>query len=464
MGLLNVMFRVSRDLLLTFSVFILWFSRLATYIAFPQPVSAPDSGTYYSGEFLNFDLVSLTGHAARGWVVPAVYAFMLNQTNLELVQLVFSAIAWTFLLLTIKHSRILTQKFTSYTIFLLAILGSSAQVIQHDSIILATSIGNSLFVLLLALLIRIRYCLQRKTLTLFGILFIGFLLSVQKTTFLPIAIAITLLSFLTVRKTLTIRAKTSFIALTLLAVVSIVSVGSNVNNSWQVSYSGQTLLWHLGGQSPSAEEFAQYLSDRGAPDCITEEAPFENLDASIGKIINECPSGSDYLKSSIQRDFIVFAISNPAATAKLAIFGFGAAITDSASNYGNAVSILPRSFASMFFGESYPSIVNNNVDSQVAGMNFLNSGKAIWLFTPILFWIIFGLYGFIISRAMNHSSYFLLAIMAMNLIQAALVVILLPSEWVRQTSPFILGTLIISVILSGKSAETIFEAKSNCDT
>jgi hypothetical protein len=439
-------------------------SRLATYIAFPQPVRAPDSGTYYSGEFLNFELVSLTGHAARGWVIPAIYSFMPNQSSLELVQFIFSAVVWTFLLVTIKHSRILNQKFTKYAVILLAILGSSAQVIQHDSTILATSIGNSLFVLLLALLIRIRYSLERKAFTLFAILLTGFLLSIQKTTFLPIAITITLLGFSTARKVLTIKVKTSFIVLTLLAGVLIISVGTNVNNSWQVSYSGQTLLWQLGGQSPSAEEFAQYLTDRGAPDCITKEAPFENLDTSIGKIINECPSGSEYIRSSFQKDFIFFALSNPVATAKLAIFGMGAAITDSSSNYGNAISILPRSFTSIFFGESYPSIVNNSVDSQVAGMDFLNSGKAIWLFTPILFWIIFGLFGVFISRAKDHGNYFLLAILAVNLIQAIFVVILLPSEWVRQTSPFVLGTLIISVVLTGKLAETIFEAKSNFDT
>lgn len=464
MGLLKIAHRVKGDLPLAFSIFILGVSRLATYIAFPQPVSAPDSGTYYSGEFLNFDLVSLTGHAARGWVVPAIYSFMPNQSSLELLQLIFSAIVWSFLLITIKHSKILSQKFTSYVVLFLAILGSSAQVIQHDSTVLATSIGNSLFVLLLALLIRIKYSPERKTITLFGILLIGFLLSVQKTTFLPIAIAITLMGLFTVRKHQTIRVTTSFIVLTFIAGVSIISIGTNVNNSWQVSYSGQTLLWQLGGQSPSAEEFAQHLTDRGAPGCITEEAPFENLDISIGKIINECPSGSEYIKSSIQREFVVFALTNPVATAKLAIFGIGAAITDSASNYGHAVSILPRSLSALFFGESYPSIVNNTVDSQVAGMDFLNSGKAIWLFTPILFWLLLGISCVFISRDRNYEDYFLLAIMAMNFVQAILVVILLPSEWVRQTSPFILGTLIISVVLTGKLAETIFEAKSNFDT
>lgn len=463
MGLLKRINVARQDRVLALSILILWVSRITTFIAFPQPVSAPDSGTYYLGEFLNFDLVSLTGHAARGWFIPAIYSFMPNALSLEFVQLFVSATVWTFLLVTIKQSKILNAKFTKYLVIVLAILGSSAQVIQHDTTILATSITNSIFILLLALLIRVKFIPGNPIFSLSSILAFGFILSVQKTTFLPIAVAMFLLSLFTAHKLASMKVKALFIALSLMAMLLTISIGSNVNKSWQVSYSGQTLLWQLGGQSPSATEFGSYLIERGAPSCITKDAPFGNLDISIGKILNECPAGSAYIESSIQKDFILFALTHPAATAKLAIFGMGAALTDSASNYGNAVSILPRSFSAIFFGESYPSIVNNKVDSQVEGMNFLNSGKAIWLFTPLFFWLLLALCGTFISRSQRKDNYYLLFIMAICLAQAFFAVILLPSEWVRQTSPFILGALITSVILTLKLAEAISEEKSNSD-
>ena len=463
MGILKRINVAKQDGVLALSILILWVSRITTFIAFPMPVSAPDSGTYYSGEFLNFDLVSLTGHAARGWFIPAIYSLMPNALSLEFVQLFISATVWTFLLVTIKQSKIVNIKFTKYLVIVLAVLGSSAQLIQHDTTILATSITNSIFIFLLALLIRVKFISGKSKMTLSGILAFGFILSVQKTTFLPIAVVMFLLSLFAVNKLISIKVKALFVALSLMAILLTISIGSNVNKSWQVSYSGQTLLWQLGGQSPTATEFSSYLIERGAPSCITEDAPFGNLDISIGKILNECPAGSAYIESSIQKDFILFVLTHPVTAAKLAIFGMGAALTDSASNYGNTVSILPRSFATIFFGESYPNIVNNNVESQVEGMNFLNSGKAIWLFTPLLSWLLLALCGTFFSRSQRKDNHYLLFIMAICLAQALFAVILLPSEWVRQTSPFILGALITSIILTFKLAGAISEEISNSD-
>ena len=456
MGILEKLSTAKLNILLSALILALWGTRLVTFAAFPKPISAPDSGTYYSGDFLNFELVSLTGHAPRGWFVPLLYAVMPNSVALEFMQLSFSAAVWTFLLVTIANANILNPKPTRILLVLLMILGSSAQVIQHDTTILATSINNSLFILILAFLIRIKFLPVYPKFYLLCILVIGFFLSIQKTTFLTIAIVFISLGLYSVRRILQPRAITSFVIIALFSGLFVVSVGTNVNNTWQVSYSGQTLLWQLGGQSPVAEDFSQYLDEVKAPSCITEDAPYDDLDISIGKILNDCPGGVSYLKSSIQRDFFFFALSHPQAVAKLAIFGMGAALSDSASNYGNAVSIFPKSFSEVFFGESSPDISNTNIESQVAGMDFLNSGKPFWIFTPLIFWVLFGLCGVLFSRAQRKENLYLLTIVAANLSQAIFAVVLLPSEWVRQTSPFILGTLIFSAILSLKFVETIF--------
>lgn len=460
MGILGNYSKLKIDGILLFSIIIIWTARALTFIAFPNPVSAPDSPTYYSGDFLNFDLVSFTGHAARGWFVPAIYSLMPSSSALEFMQLCLSGMAWTYLLVVVAQSKILNKKYTSILLIILAVLATSAQVLQHDTTILSTSITNSVFFLLLALVIRIRFISRKPNFTLFGILICGTLLSIQKSTFLPFAAVLTLLGLIVVWKTLSLPMKASLIVCALLVGVFVTSLGSNVNKSWQVSYSGQTLLWQLGGQSQSAREFGQHLILANAPRCITDDVPYKNLDISIGKILNDCPSGAKFLKSSIQREFAVFALTHPKATAKLAVFGLGAAFTDSASNYGNAVSILPKSLSGIFFGETYPNIANSNVQSQVEGMDILKSGKALWIFTPIVFWLLMGACSAIFSQNKRRENLYFALIMAASVFQAALMVILLPSEWVRQTSPFIIGALIISIILSLKLFEAISESKT----
>lgn len=463
MGILGNYSKSKIDSILLFSISLTWTSRALTFIAFPNPVSAPDSPTYYSGDFLNFDLVSFTGHAARGWFVPAIYSLMPTSSALEFMQLCISGTAWTYLLVVVAQTKILSKRYTRILLIILAVLAASAQVIQHDTTILSTSLTNSVFILIIALLIRIRFVPKQQSFTLFSILICGTVLSIQKTTFFPFAMVLTILGLMAAWKFLSLPIKTSLLVSVLIVGVFVTSVGSNVNNSWQVSYSGQTLLWQLGGQSPSAREFGQHLIRANAPRCITNDVPYENLDISIGKILNNCPPGAQFLKSSIQREFVMFALTHPKATARLAGFGLGAAFTDSASNYGNAVSILPRSFSGYFFGETYPNIANSNVQSQVEGMDILKSGKALWLFTPIAFWLFMGACSAIFSQNKRRDNLYLALIMAASIFQAAFMVILLPSEWVRQTSPFIIGALITSIILSLKLFEAISETKSNSD-
>jgi hypothetical protein len=449
--------------LLLITLAVIWFSRLLTLLAFPYPVSAPDSGTYYSGKFLDFSLVSLQGHASRGWVVPLIYSIMPNAFSLELAQLCISGFAWSFLAIEGIRTRYLTTRFNNYFLVAVAILSSTSQVIQHDTTVLATSITNSLFIVLITLLLGIKFNPSMPKTKLFSILAISILLSIQKATFLPFALVAILLGIFSIRSKLTSAVKVSYFAFAIFAGVFVSMVSFNVNNTWQVSYSGQTLLWQLGGQSPIASEFGEYLVRAKAPDCITRNVPFENLDISIGEILNDCPAGSRFIETSIQKEFFSFALTHPGATSKLAIFGMGAALTDSASNYGNAVNILPKWLSGIFFGESFPSVANSNVDSQVAGMNFLNSGTPFWIYAPLITWVLLGICGVLVSTSSRKDSLYLLVIMVACLIQALTAVVLLPSEWVRQTAPFVLGTLVISVFLTMKLVETISSTSTNSD-
>lgn len=445
------------------AISLVWATRIITFLAFPNPVSAPDSVSYYSGKLFDFHLVSLTGHAGRGWVVPAIFSAMPNPQVLEMSQLAISGLSWTYLIFSIHNSQILTKKFSNAALLVLSIIGSSAEIVQHDSTILATSITNSLFIFCLALILKNLKLSKTVVLNFTFLILTVFLLSVQKSTFLPIAIFLFLIFRISNRELLSKKVKLVSTLISLILLILSFTIGSNVNKSWPVSYSGQTLLWQLGGQSPVAADFRDFLAQKGAPKCITEEAPYENLDVSIGVVLNNCPEGSAYIRSTLQREFVNFAVSHPTAPIKLAVFGIGAAITNSSSNYGNAVSIVPRSISEIFFGGSTPDIVNSKVGDQVAGMNFLKSNQAMWLFTPLLIWLLFAFIGNIGLHRRSRESSTLILLLLLCLAQSVLVVVLLPSEWVRQTSPFMIGALITSVLLCIKGFENFYETTASRD-
>jgi hypothetical protein len=451
MGILKKIKNEEMNFFLATSLCVLVSTRLITFVAFPNPISSPDSPTYFSGRFLDFSLVSFSGNASRGWPVPFFYAIMPNSRSLEIFQLIFSGIAWCFLLLAISAIKLMPKRPLNYLILMLALLGSSSQVIQHDTSVLSTSITNTFFILLICFLIRTKFFVGSKLLNLFSGMFCSAMLMIQKTSFIPIAFSLSLLLIWSFQKQISKYSKLFALGLLFFLTSYAILIGNNVNSNWQISYSGQTLLWHLGGQSPTAAEFSSHLRNQNAPRCLTTEAPYEDLNSSIGKILNSCPEARSYLKSRIQRDFIGFILEDPGSGVKLAIHGMGASLTSSANNYGNAVSIVPKFFEGLFFGTTTPELVSQKLPDQVAGMNLFRSGSAFWLFTPFLGWIFLALISSVFRGRERRQDLALYSILTICLMQSVLVVVLLPSEWVRQTSPFVIGALIISIILTFKN-------------
>jgi hypothetical protein len=419
--------------------------------------------TYFNGKFLNFDLVSLTGQSSRGWIVPLLFAFMPNSSAVIFLQLAISALAWAFLLLSL--TKVLPdQKIRNFILLSTSVLASAPQIIQHDTVILATSVTNSLFILLIALFLRILYFEQVFSKVFAALILIATMLMVQKPTFIPISIVFVFLALYSKRDQVDSMRKIVAVAAISMSVTYSLVLGSNVNSNWQISYSGQTLLWQLGGQSPVASEFAAYLNERGAPKCLISDAPYQDLNSSIGKILNNCPAGTKFLKEDIQREFFSFLVSNPRAAVELVVIGAGASSTNSASNYGGAVSILPKFLPDVFFGTTAPNITDSNVEDQVEGLNLINSGKPFWIFAPIFGWLLLASIGLFIRKNISSEEYILYIALLFSLLQSVLVVVLLPSEWVRQTVPFVISILVLALLLSAKFVAAIFDSTAKNDS
>ncbi len=448
---------------LTLCILFVGISRLATFVAYPQGFRAPDTMTYFIGDFLNFELVSLTGHASRGWVIPTLFAFMPNSTSVIFLQLAISTTAWIFLLLTL--SKLITdRKVQIFTLISTALLASAPQIIQHDTVILSTSITNSLFLVLLTFLLRILHSKHFSFNTFVVLIFVATMLMIQKSSFLPIVLVFVFLALYSKAHQSNLLQKFAVISLVVVSVGYSLIVGGNVNSNWQVSYSGQTLLWQLGGQSPVATEFAAHLKEKGAPLCLVEEAPYQNLDTSIGKILNDCPNGAEFLKTGIQKEFISFLVSSPSSVVDLIVLGAGASSTNSASNYGGAVSVVPDFFSNIFFGTTSPNITESNVQDQVEGMNLINSGKPFWIFAPIFGWLLLAGLGFFLQKDRNREEFLLYIALLFTLLQSAFVVVLLPSEWARQTSPYTTGIIVLCIFLTLKTLAVIFGSRPKHDS
>ena len=441
---------------------IVFFSRFLTFFSHPQAAMSPDSSTYFTGRFLDFELVSFTGHSSRGWLVPLIFAFAPNGSALILFQLIISGLAWALLILTVNN-LFEDSRFLRILLVGITVISSSPQVIQHDTVILATSITNSLFLILVSVLFKINLGKVLSSKMLLSALFASFLLMIQKTTYISICLSLLAVTLILNWKTFKLKNKVGSIFLITVISASSFLTGANINANWQVSYSGQTLLWQLGAQSPTADSFANFLKEKNAPNCITAEAPYQNLDTSIGKILNGCAAGAEYLKKNLKSQFLSFLSTNPIAVIKLVSIGFGATATSASSNYGSAVSIFPDFASKLFFGSTSPNIAESSISDQVEGMKLLDSGKSFWLFTPLFGWIFLAFLGMVISRNSFKENGFLYLALALCLLQSSLTFVLLPSEWVRQSSPFTISTLIISLLLVAKHVAPISDLSTKND-
>ena len=421
-------------------VFIVLTSRLVTFLAFPTATLFPDSGSYAPTKLFNFSLVSLTGHAMRGWPTPLIFALLPNGSSRIFCLLLISGFSWIYL------SRVLLAKvpdeWAKWTIALfIASVASSPNIIQWDTTILGQSLLTSNMVLTVALLIQFIESKSNWRIT-FALVASSAFLVIQKSSNMPFFISIALISLVMTWKIHSVFRKSLLIGLLIICSTYSYALGTTIDNNWPGgSYSGKTLLWNLGGQSPAAIDFKSFLSrSTKAPACLYQNAPYSNIDVEMSRVFTSCPNAESYISNSIKRDFLKFIITNPKALIKLEAIGFGAAFSNSASNYGKAVGILPSPIYSLTQGFVSPDFRFSKSQDQVQAYNSLSSGEPIWIYSPSILWL---LLSFILliwkirkKKKISGELRFLLPI-SLLILEMLITFIAVPSEWVRQTSSYV---------------------------
>lgn len=423
-------------------------SRVISFLAFPNASILPDSGSYAPKGFLDFSLVSLSGHSVRGWPTPLLFALLPNNSFRILSLLTISAVCWAYLA-KVLLKRVEGEKRKWLTVLAIASISCSPNIIQWDNAILGQSLLLSNVVVLVALVINYFGPHRNWKIAPLIILTSSFLV-IQKSSNTPIFLIVTslVISLGWMERT---NLKNAFlVVLMIICSIYSFSVGIQVDKFWSdVTYSGKSVLWSLGGQSPAAMDFKRYLaSETDAPPCIYLDAPYANIDIDMSKVINSCPESHKYIRDVITYDFIKFLASNPKDIVKLEAIGFGASLSNSASNYGRAVGILPTGFYSITQGGVNPDLRFTKSQDQIQAFNALKTGEPIWIFAPGLLWILLSiltLVSKIKSSERHRNEYYFSIPIAILLIESSFTFIILPSEWVRSTSAYLPLAILISI-------------------
>lgn len=412
---------------------LLWICRVLTWVAFPTGVRFPDTPDYIAPTAGDFSLVSLLGMAPRGWPTPLLMALFPTDPLRVLAQLTITGLAWTALL-WVGLGLVQGTRGRLLVATAIAVLGGAAQTLQWDVALLGASLLLAGLVGLLAVLLSIAG--HGATWWRLGVL-AGLLVlvgSAKSSQVILVAAALLALA-LAVGGSMT-RVKQVACLLGGVAILAASAVvGINVDRHWNTTYSGTAALWALGAQAPASEQFAQFLTERGAPACITQDAPYADMAAAEGRVRGGCPQAAPYLRDRMVGELLAFYLAQPTSAARNLAGGLGASFVSNGTRYGNVVTLVPDSVSQLAFGAVQPDPKFLDAQDQAAAIAALDSSGGFWVFTPQLGWLLIGLVSAVLLFRRGHPTrsvgiVVLVLILGAIAISAASV-LSTPSEWFR---------------------------------
>lgn len=417
-------------------------SRFTSWVQNPSGVVLPDSASYLPNSWLDFGQVSFLGESTRGWVVPLVYSVLPSPELRVGFQYFFGTLTWCLVILLVKQIASNQMAFR-FTLLLIVVIACSPQVIQFEGAFLATSFlinFTVLYIFAILYLCKTKNFSPRNLLMLSLLAWVCVSLKITNFFLIPLMgiVAITFLKQHKFRKVLL-----AFLILNFVLQSQALFSGLQNDKYWQYSYSGTAIMWHLGVQSPGAKDFKNYLVKQGAPKCILQNAPYRNISLELANISLTCPESGKYISHRIGRDLAKFLLTNPFATVKILSTGLGIAFTGTASNYAQAISVLPPGASNLIFGNVQPDFRTMGISDQNALADSTN--EPLWIFSPGLFLVFVGLLLAVRRFRTQQNLIFVLIMMALLMLVAATVLIL-PSEWFRQNINLVVPLYLTSML------------------
>lgn len=199
-----------------------------------------------------------------------------------------------------------------------------------------------------------------------------------------------------------------------------------------VNYLTVSSVLKISSQNPFATDLLKKIpnSKLDCPWSLTPEAYFDNLNRLIG----DCKRDQKWFSEHFQTWYFRSLLSNPKLLSSMVAQGFLAGTTP-VSYYGSAVSFTPSFFKDFFYGNRNLSLRETNEEFKKSSIDNLV------LTCPFILWLIFYLY------SLAHFGYRnpIIIIQGICLIGIAMVSILSPNEWYRQSIQFTTVFYLLSI-------------------
>ena len=427
---------------------VLLISRATNLIAFPKPITQPDSSGYASTTIFDFSLVSLVGNSLRSWPSPLLFALMPSEVAKVMGQMMISILVWTYLgYVLLKLFR--SNQLKNILLITLVVFSTNPALLQWETVLLGQSLLISNFILLIALFVEIKFNYSRSV-AILSIVSCTFLF-LQKSSNIFVTLFFLIYFIFNIYKSSNKLFTLKLVSLFLLLFTYSALVNINVDKNWgTISYSGYATLYHLGAQSPAAPEVSLYLATiDDVPKCILSGAPYLDIGQSIKNIKQSCPESHKYISKNLSRDLFGYYFSNPKSLVKLISIGFGASFSQTAAHYGNVVSVLPSSVYDLVNGGTTPDFRIGGSKTQVEALSQINVGEPIWVYIPGAIWIgisiILFLYRSYGHKKAAHEGLFVILILLLS-VNSVLTYIIVPTEWVRLSMPNTTIAIMIALV------------------
>jgi len=414
----------------------------------PYGLQVGDSIAYAFGDQQNFDLLSFSGHSLRNWPVVLINLVLSKSLLQILVQSLFSAFSWSFLISQYYRSNLLRKK--EFAI-LTALLFMTSQNLTWNSTQLAESYSISFAVLLLAL--AIKWTSNKSDFNAF-ILILGTYLwaLIHGRNFSTLAVFTAVFSFTFLLKhnlrslnfRLTSR-RFALIFVTLILLLHVLIVSNNQSNQdYETGLGYKALAYtYTFASQPEAAKVRAGLTEVPEMKCLTLDGS-----ADLYKLIDEmkttCKSANFWLNEKFLGWYTKFLLENPVTAIKMAVGGllYG---NQPPVLYGATLSFLPLPIENVFFGNSTSNLVDSSVNENLPLDSKVNAPLLLWIML-LMFCIPYGLISRSKHLSVNHSGLFSLIAIS-SIASAFLAVLVCPAEYFKLTIQmqmlFFLSTFIV---------------------
>lgn len=377
------------DLALLLSILFIALAYLVQFAFNPAGAIQGDSAQYGAVQPRDWDLLSFTGQSLRNW--PPVLLYLIFASDV-------AKVFFQFLISFIAAMAMLTQinsQFKGRTRLLLIVIFSglitAPQIINWNSVLLSESILLSVTVLFVVSLRS--FIISNGQVAFWPLLVTSYLWCILKTTnvvvLLLMVLSLLLLFVLRISRfqwnTRTFIRLSSSLVLGGILLVTLINQPNQEFNR-EINYRTYAAIAVLTDVNPRASVLHAELSKVSEMNCL-EIGEAKSYEFYASKLGGECQESKLWMSENFYTWYAKFLLTHPQEAVQLAAVGFIAGNTP-VSLYAPSLSLLPKPFQDLYFGERNFALRNLGFQpyGEYENQGYDRSGMEVSV--PILIWVV----------------------------------------------------------------------------